>query len=149
MASAAYRPDQTQAPYTSWMPFDRNHHLQTDDEWVISADVGVVGHGRPTPVAVGEHGAQQARTEFKESYFRWLEDSVFDSLPDRMRRHNSYQRIVAMGDRVVPLIAAELRKEPSFLFLALEDITKHDPVPEAALGNLRRTVDAWLTCLRK
>lgn len=149
MASAAYRPDQTQAPYTSWMPLDQDHRLQIDGEWLISDDVAVKGHARLTLVTVGEYGAQQVRTEFKESYTRWLEDSVFDSLPDRMRRHNSYQRIVAMGDRVVPLIAAELRKEPSFLFLALEDITKHDPVPEAALGNLRQTVDAWLTCLRK
>jgi hypothetical protein len=145
MASAAYRPDQTQAPYTSWMPFDRDHRLQTDDEWVISDDVAVMGHARPALVAF----PQQARTQFKDSYARWLEDSVFDSLPDRMRRHDSYQKIVAMGDRVVPLIAAELRKEPSFLFLALEDITKLNPVSEAALGNLRRTVDEWLTCLRK
>ncbi len=101
---------------------------------------------------VAEHvhiAAWPTRAEFKAHYAQWLEDSVFDSLPDRMRRHESYQAIISLGDRVVPLIAAELRKEPSFAFLALEDIVQYDPVPEEAQGNLNATVAAWLTWLRK
>ncbi len=90
-----------------------------------------------------------ARQEFKAHYNQWLEDSIFDSLPDRMRRHESYRAIIELGDRVVPLIAAELRKEPSFVFLALEDIMQCDPVPEEAQGDLHATVAAWLTWLQK
>jgi hypothetical protein len=151
MASRAYQPDQTQAPYRGW---SRSHHdrsLQTD-ALVISYDVFGTFDREP----VGTHHVEQvhigtwpARTDFKTHYAQWLEDSLFDSMPDRMRRHDSYQAIVAMGDRVVPLVAAELRREPSFLFLALEDIVEDDPVPDEARGNLQATVAAWLSWLRK
>jgi hypothetical protein len=148
MASAAYRPDQTQAPYQGWFPVGRDHQLQADER-LRSYDVGIMEFTWPRPAAVDDQPLHSAPTEFKKSYDQWLQDSRFDSLPDRMRRHSSYKRIVAMGDRVVPLIAAELRKKPSFLFLALEDIKQADPVPEDAFGNLRKTVDEWLSWLRR
>jgi hypothetical protein len=88
------------------------------------------------------------RASFKANYAQWLDDSMLDSLPDAMREHPSYQAIVAMGQRVGPLIAAELRRDPSFIFLALEDITGADPVDDASMGNLRATTDAWLKWLR-
>lgn len=148
MASAAYRPDQTQAPYQSWFPVGRDHQLQADER-LRSYDVGILEFTLPMLAAVGEQANQSARTKFKIIYNQWLQDSLFDSLPDRMRRYDSYQQIVAMGDRVVPLIAAELRQKPSFIFLALEEITKNDPVPKATRGNLRETVNAWLSWLRR
>jgi hypothetical protein len=92
--------------------------------------------------------AQIDRELFKASYAQWIEDSMLDSLPDAMRNYESYQTIVSMGQRVVPLIAAELRRDPSFIFLALEDITGADPVDETSMGNLRATTDAWLKWLR-
>jgi hypothetical protein len=89
------------------------------------------------------------KAQFDELYHQWRDDSLFDSLPDHMKAHESYQAMVALGDRAIPRIAAELRKEPSFLFLALEDITGANPVPAEDQGNLLATVDAWLTWLRK
>jgi hypothetical protein len=148
MASLAYRPEQTQAPYRSWNLFSRDDSLQADQR-VVDDVVSVLEFRWPTPVALKTQPEPIIRTDFKESYRQWLEDSLFDSLPDRMRRYQSYQRIVAMGDRVVPLIAAELRQEPSFLFLALEEITETNPVPKSATGNLKQTVDAWLSWLRR
>lgn len=89
------------------------------------------------------------RNEFNQNYNQWLNDSIYDSLPELMRAHQSYQVIIAMGERAIPVIAAELRKQPSFLFLALEDITGDDPVPDEAEGDLRATVEAWLEWLRR
>jgi hypothetical protein len=89
------------------------------------------------------------RDEFAKQYAQWLEDSEFDSLPDQMKAHESYKAIVAMGERILPVIAAELRKRPSFLFLALEEITGEDPVPDDAEGNLHATIDAWTAWLRR
>lgn len=91
---------------------------------------------------------QTDREVFRANYEQWLEDSMLDSLPGAMRAHESYQAIVAMGQRVVPLIAAELRRSPGFIFLALEDITGADPVDESSMGNLGATTDAWLKWLR-
>lgn len=94
-------------------------------------------------------GLSPERAAFNEHYAQWLEDSLFDSLPQRMTRHDSYKAIVELGDRAVPLIATELRKKPSFIFLALEDITQADPVPDKFRGDLQATVAAWLSWLRK
>lgn len=88
------------------------------------------------------------RSSFKLNYIRWLDDSEYDSLPEMMRAHESYQSIVARGERVLPFIASELRKDPSFIFLALEDITGKNPVPPNAVGNLQATTDAWLAWLQ-
>ncbi|MEO8547143.1 MAG: hypothetical protein ABI422_02120 [Sphingomicrobium sp.] len=92
--------------------------------------------------------AMPNRTRFEAAVAQWLDDTEFDSLPDEMRDHVSFQAIVQDGVAVVPLIAAHLRRTPSFLFLALEEIFGEDPVPEDAYGNLRTTVSAWLRWLQ-
>jgi hypothetical protein len=94
MASAAYRPDRTETPYQSWFSVGRDHRLQADER-LHSDDVGIVEFTWPTLVAIGKQTHQRARTEFNNCYNQWLCDSRFDSLPDRMRRHNSYKEIVA------------------------------------------------------
>jgi hypothetical protein len=89
------------------------------------------------------------RAQFDALLAQWLNDMAFDSLPDQMKEHDSFQQIVHEGNRVVPLIAASLRRSPSFLFLALEEIFGEDPVPAEAYGNLQATVASWLQCLQR
>ena len=151
MASRAYRPDQTLTPFQGWARPRPSSWLQADlllrssdggNELIESHSIQRV----PEQVHVSDWAE---RFTFKTHYARWIEDSMFDSLPDRMTRHESYRAIVAQGDRVVPLIAAELRKSPSYIFLALEEITGSDPVPDEAQGDLRATTAAWLTWLQR
>lgn len=153
MATQAFQPDQTQAPYMIWGRLGQGQ-LQTDSMFVSDDSDNIIDllearRARGEVLGPFHFGPWTDRTAFKENYARWLQDSLFDSLPARMRRHESYKAIVGQGDRVVPLIASELRREPSFMFLALEEITGHDPVPEEAEGDLVATVAAWLTWLRK
>jgi hypothetical protein len=118
---------------------------------LLEALPDIVLTGRTTTVGFPDFRVDERldRAFFDQAYQQWLQDSAFDSLPDQMKAHESYQAIVALGDRAIPVIAAELRKSPGFLFIALEDITGEDPVPEEAQGNLRATIDAWLTWLRR
>ena len=88
------------------------------------------------------------RARFEAAVDQWMEDIEFDSLPDEMKAHASFNAIVEDQTAVVPLIAAHLRRKPSFLFLALEEIFQEDPVPEDAYGNLQTTVSAWLRWLQ-
>lgn len=89
------------------------------------------------------------RAQFDAALERWQVDMAFDSLPDEMKGHESFREVVQQGSKVVPLIAARLRRSPSFLFLALEEILGEDPVPEEAYGNLQATVSSWLQWLQR
>ena len=60
----------------------------------------------------------------------------------------SYQRIIAMGDKVVPLILRELENEgdqPDMWFWALKAITHADPVSAEDRGDMKAMADAWLS----
>lgn len=61
-----------------------------------------------------------------------------------MAMHPAYQQIIGMGPTAVPLLLAELEREPHHWFWALRSITGVDPVPESARGNLELMRDAWL-----
>jgi hypothetical protein len=89
------------------------------------------------------------RAQFDTALARWEDDMAFDSLPDEMKEHESFREVIQQGKQVVPLIAAHLRRSPSFLFLALEEIFGEDPVPEEAYGNLKATVSSWLQWLQR
>jgi hypothetical protein len=101
------------------------------------------------PLAVTVSGTYSPR---QRDYFDAFYDAL-SSLRDETR-HSSFikdtvdsphfRKIVALGDKVVPLIVHELRKEPSFLFLALQEITSENPVPPSAVGKPRAMVEAWL-----
>lgn len=59
----------------------------------------------------------------------------------------SYQKIMAMGPAVVPLILDRLREEgdePDLWFWALEHLSGENPVPEDDIGDLRAMAKAWL-----
>ncbi len=59
--------------------------------------------------------------------------------------HPAFQRLVALGEPIVPLIISELRRHPDFLYLALQELVdEKDVVPPAAAANPRANVEAWL-----
>jgi hypothetical protein len=58
--------------------------------------------------------------------------------------HPSYQRILTLGPKVVPLIMAELRDMPNDWFWALRVLTEVDPVEAGEAGNMRAMANAWL-----
>jgi hypothetical protein len=49
-----------------------------------------------------------------------------------------------MGQGVVPLLLAELRREPDDWFWALHALTGANPVPATGRGNVRAMAEAWL-----
>ena len=140
---------ETLTPYKP-VPRLRDIALQVDEQFRANDVEGVNRWGNaaaaPVIISIGE---AVERAEFRKNYSQWLWDSEIDSFPDCMKEHDSYRAIVARGDRVIPLIAAALRNDPSFIFLALEDITGENPVPEGARGNLSETVRAWLNWLSR
>ena len=59
----------------------------------------------------------------------------------------SYQRIIGMGEKVVPMILRQLEHEgeqPENWFWALRHITGENPVPPEIRGNRRAMAKVWL-----
>lgn len=55
-----------------------------------------------------------------------------------------YQEIIGMGKDALPLIFAELKRNPGHWFWALKSITGEDPVLPAQRGRIRQMTEAWL-----
>jgi hypothetical protein len=75
---------------------------------------------------------------------RWKAETAHLSNIAQKAIHPAYQAIIGMGRKAVPLILAELGKQPKQWFWALNAITGADPVPEESRGRVREMASAWL-----
>ncbi|HVS40256.1 MAG TPA: hypothetical protein VMS17_32155 [Gemmataceae bacterium] len=96
----------------------------------------------PSPVTAPPASGLPER--FRELARRWKQDTAHLSSTARMARHPAYREIVAMGPAVVPLLLAELKRNPDFWFAALRDITGENPVPPASAGKIKEMARAWV-----
>jgi hypothetical protein len=74
----------------------------------------------------------------------WREDTKFSSRMGRDAQHPAYQEIIAMGQKAVPLLLADLEKNPDHWFIALHRITGANPVPKEHAGKLNEMAAAWI-----
>lgn len=74
----------------------------------------------------------------------WSEDTIYMSSITAMVAHPSYLKIIALGEKAVPLLLGELEKSPNYWFHALTAITEEDPIPKEARGRLREMTEIWL-----
>lgn len=82
--------------------------------------------------------------EFRKLVKRWEEETLDVSSLTDMIAHPAYLGIAAMGEKVLPLLFDELRRQPNHWFAVLEAITKQNPIPRSAAGNLNVMTEAWL-----
>lgn len=75
---------------------------------------------------------------------QWRRETGMMSLVMKMSMHPAYQRIIGMGQAVVPLILRDLEKEPDHWFWALQAITGANPVKSEQRGRLQQMAQAWL-----
>ena len=75
---------------------------------------------------------------------KWRREMGFSSLLMEKRTHPIYQRIVEMGEEAIPLLLEEIQSRPSFIFMALHDITGDDPIPPEHRGRLGPMIEDWL-----
>ena len=84
------------------------------------------------------------RQKFLNLVTTWKSDAgVSSSLSERFA-HPAYHELMALGEPVVPLLLAELEREPDWWFAALKSITGADPVPASSRGKLGEMTRAWL-----
>jgi hypothetical protein len=81
---------------------------------------------------------------FLELAEQWRRETGMMSLVTKMSMHPAYQRIIGMGQAVVPLILRELEQEPDHWFWALQAITGANPVKSEQRGRLKQMAEAWI-----
>lgn len=84
--------------------------------------------------------------KFRKLVKEWWEGTCILSNPTQIVSHPAYKRIVAMGNKIIPLILKEYQTGGSFEWCAvLEEITGENPVQShhAVSYNLMR--DDWLS----
>ncbi|MDR3678266.1 MAG: hypothetical protein P4N24_22490 [Acidobacteriota bacterium] len=111
----------------------------------------------PQYAEIVEFSQWESEPTTKES---WLSDeAIFKILTEKWHRERgasssiteiilcpSYQSIIAMGDRVIPLILSQLEaegNEPDHWFWALQVLTGVNPVSEEIEGNLPAMSEVW------
>ena len=75
---------------------------------------------------------------------QWRQETGMISLVSKIVMHPTYQRIIGMGQPVVPLILPEREQEPDHWFWALQSITGANPVEPQQRGRLRQMAGAWI-----
>lgn len=83
-------------------------------------------------------------TKFRALSAEWKSSRNLLSSGTEMFMHPAYQKIIGMGQDVVPLIFSELEKNIDHWFWALKAITEADPVPPAHRGRLGHMAADWL-----
>jgi hypothetical protein len=80
---------------------------------------------------------------FNELYIQWREHSKFDSFIGNST-DIYYEKIIQLGDSVVPFIISKLRKEHAHLFIALNRITGENPVKKENMGKVGKMAEDWI-----
>jgi hypothetical protein len=75
---------------------------------------------------------------------RWKKETLHHSRMDKVAAHPAHREIIAMGEKAVPLILADLEKDGGAWFMALREITGASPVPHEDRGIVKKMAAAWL-----
>jgi len=86
----------------------------------------------------------ELETEFKKFAEEWRIETGMLSLVTQKSMHQAYQRIIGMGQPVIPLILRDLEQKPDHWFWALRAITGDNPVKPEQRGRMRQMAQAWI-----
>jgi hypothetical protein len=114
--------------------YERLMGREDDDTNPVSEPGSLTGLPEPTELA----------RRFRQLADQWRKETAHLSNPRKIFWHAAYREIIGMGKPAVPLILAELKRQPEHWFVALRSITGADPVPAESQGKLREMAAAWL-----
>ena len=85
---------------------------------------------------------QELEQKFRRLADQWRRETRYVSSLSKMSMHPAYQKIIGMGEEVVPLILHEMQETGGHWLWALHVITEEDPAPLNATFD--EAVQAWL-----
>jgi hypothetical protein len=120
--------------------------LSISDELLAQLEAAARGRGLTSVEQLLEiwQAGEEEVAHFHTLAERWKTDTAHHSNVAKRALHPAYQEIIGMGERVVPLLLAELRREPDDWFWALHAITGANPVPATSRGHMGAMAEAWI-----
>lgn len=91
-----------------------------------------------------EETSPDLQEEFRNLVEQWRRETMHISSTTERATNFAYQQIIGMGEKVLPLIFRELQETGGHWFWALRAITRQNPVPPEARGNINGMAQAWL-----
>lgn len=82
--------------------------------------------------------------EFRTLAAQWKRETAIHGSLSRIVMHPAYQRIMAMGPPAIPLILADLKKQPAHWFWALHNLVPPGQDPAEGTTTIRDATNAWL-----
>ncbi len=85
------------------------------------------------------------RDQFEYLFQTWKSETALCSSASMILKHHAYQKIINLGETILPFILIKLQNDPQHLFFALYQITGENPVPLAHAGHLEKMTKDWLS----
>lgn len=82
---------------------------------------------------------------FDELAEKWKKETAIYSTTLHITRNDNYIGIIALGPEVVPYILRDLEKETNHWFVALNFLTKENPVQRENIGKIEKMRLDWLS----
>lgn len=82
--------------------------------------------------------------QFELYYTNWYRETASSSFVFDKLEHPDFQKIVDLGEEVIPFILLQLKKQPSFIYFALHFITGEDPILQKSSGNINLIIQDWM-----
>lgn len=82
--------------------------------------------------------------QFNKLTREWKRETVIHGNLSKIVMHPSYQRIMAMGPDIIPLILKDLSKEPAHWFWALHNLVPQGQDPAEGTTTIQKARSAWL-----
>lgn len=77
----------------------------------------------------------------------WLKETMLSSDPNEIYQNSNYQKIIALGDKAVPLIFEDWKNSNNHWFHALNTITGKNPVRPENRGRVKLMKKDWIDFL--
>ena len=85
-----------------------------------------------------------AKSEFRRLAAQWKRETAISGHLSKIVMHPAYQRIMAMGPSVIPLILQDLSVSPAHWFWALHNLVAPGEDPAEGITSIKEARRAWL-----
>jgi hypothetical protein len=112
--------------------------------WDTPREVGVARKACSTEAISRARLQANLESQFKMLARQWKRETALLGQISKIIMHPAYQRIMAMGPDVIPLILKEMSREPGHWFWALHNLVPAGQDPAEGATNTSDAASAWL-----